>query len=210
MNEAVQRKRGRRPKTEIYGSTRDLLLATAARLFMQSGYPVVTIEDIARTAGVTKPAIFYHFSSKTDIFVESIGGVLGYVLNRIEPILASPSSLPDRMLSVALALLEIPAPLANFDVMLLGASPSVPEDALQALQGDLDEVFAKLERAIRADAHPPLSRADAAFLAHAFISMLSLGQLEDSHGTRPFTDKMALAHHVVDLISVHWCMPVAR
>lgn len=42
----------------------DTILASAARLFAQRGYGATTIDDIGAAAGVSGPAIYWHFKGK--------------------------------------------------------------------------------------------------------------------------------------------------
>lgn len=43
------------------------LLASAKKLFVKKGYRSTTIEEIARNAGLTKGAVYFHFKNKEDI-----------------------------------------------------------------------------------------------------------------------------------------------
>lgn len=51
---------------------KDRFLQTAEKLFTERGYQAVSIRDIANQIGVTNAAIYYHFSSKEDLFDEVI------------------------------------------------------------------------------------------------------------------------------------------
>jgi AcrR family transcriptional regulator len=44
------------------------LIRAAARIFAKKGYAKSTTEEIARSAGLTKGALYFHFKSKEDIF----------------------------------------------------------------------------------------------------------------------------------------------
>lgn len=48
-------------------TTRERILATAARLFHGEGIHAVSLDAIAAAAGVTKRTIYYHFRSKQDL-----------------------------------------------------------------------------------------------------------------------------------------------
>jgi len=47
---------------------RELILAAAKKLFSASGYAATSIDDIAAAAGVTKPVVYDHFSSKQSLY----------------------------------------------------------------------------------------------------------------------------------------------
>jgi AcrR family transcriptional regulator len=49
--------------------TRSLLLDAAEEVFAEKGFTSATLDDIARTAGYTKGAIYKHFGAKEDLFL---------------------------------------------------------------------------------------------------------------------------------------------
>lgn len=57
----------RRTKEEAE-QTRCDLLAAAERLFLEQGVAHTSLEQIARTAGVTRGALYWHFANKADLF----------------------------------------------------------------------------------------------------------------------------------------------
>lgn len=52
--------------------TRDLILKTAQRLFMNKGYRAVSTREIARACKITQPALYYHFSDKESLYIAMI------------------------------------------------------------------------------------------------------------------------------------------
>ena len=54
-------------------TVRALVLAAARELFEQRGYEPVSTREIADRAGVTQAAVFRHFGTKADLFVEAVG-----------------------------------------------------------------------------------------------------------------------------------------
>jgi AcrR family transcriptional regulator len=57
--------RTQRQRTE---ATTGHLLDAARRLFAADGYTATSLEDVVAAAGVTKGALYHHFSSKRDLF----------------------------------------------------------------------------------------------------------------------------------------------
>lgn len=56
----------RRTKTEAE-ATRESLLDAAEQVFLEKGYAKSSLEEIARRAGVTRGAVYWHFSDKADL-----------------------------------------------------------------------------------------------------------------------------------------------
>src|SRR5215210_5715875 len=55
-------------REEQAAATRDALMAAARELFEERGYGGVGTEEIVRRAGVTRGALYHHFSDKRDLF----------------------------------------------------------------------------------------------------------------------------------------------
>ena len=64
----------RRTKNEAEG-TRSRILDAAERVFSEHGVSRTSLEDIARAAGVTRGAIYWHFKDKSDLFAAMVNRV---------------------------------------------------------------------------------------------------------------------------------------
>ncbi len=65
------------------GQRRGQLLDVALRLFAERGYRPTTMDDIALAAGVTKPLLYQHFSSKRALYLELVDSVAGELVRAI-------------------------------------------------------------------------------------------------------------------------------
>jgi len=54
---------------------RTQLLDTAVHVFAEQGYHAASMNDVAEAAGVTKPVLYQHFSSKRELFVELLTAI---------------------------------------------------------------------------------------------------------------------------------------
>ena len=51
------------------GERRALIVDVAGRLFGERGYDATRLEDVAAAVGVTKPIVYRHFGSKTELYL---------------------------------------------------------------------------------------------------------------------------------------------
>src|SRR3954463_6271863 len=58
----------RRTQEERSSDTRRRLLASARALFAERGYGATSLADVVDAAGLTKGAVYHHFSNKQDVF----------------------------------------------------------------------------------------------------------------------------------------------
>lgn len=73
----------RRTKAEA-AETRAAILEAAEKMFFEKGVGSTTLDEIAAAAGVTRGAVYWHFSSKTDIFLELYNTFRLPLLNMLE------------------------------------------------------------------------------------------------------------------------------
>lgn len=62
--------------SETKTSTKDLIIRHAAALFARGDYAGTSINDIASDVGISKPALYHHFSDKEEIYFEIVLPVL--------------------------------------------------------------------------------------------------------------------------------------
>ena len=55
----------------------------------EKGYSAVTLQDIAKRAGVSKGATLYYFATKEDLFLGALEWLVGHIHNRIHTAIAS-------------------------------------------------------------------------------------------------------------------------
>jgi AcrR family transcriptional regulator len=114
MSAYAQRAPQKDPGAEIapVGETADLILDAVERLIGRYGYQKMTLDDIAREAGVGRRTIYLHFPSKEEVALCSIDRVVARVRGRLEEIarthgLTTPERL--RRMLVARVLVRIAA-----------------------------------------------------------------------------------------------------
>jgi len=137
-------------KTEsrIQKKNQAAILAAGLEVFSQYGFRGSTLDQIAQTAGLSKPNILYYFSSKEAIYVALLSGLLE---NWMKPIYAiDPAGEPvEEILSYAKLKLEMsrtyPAESRLFANEIIQGAPRIMgslsgelRDAMQNLVGVVD------------------------------------------------------------------------
>jgi TetR/AcrR family transcriptional repressor of mexJK operon len=61
-----------KPKPTISRAKNDTILKAAMRLFLQHGYALTTMDDVARMAKVTKQTVYAHHQSKEQLFTSML------------------------------------------------------------------------------------------------------------------------------------------
>ena len=51
---------------------REQLIGVATAMFADSGYHTTSMDDVAEAAGVSKPVLYQHFTSKKDLYLAAI------------------------------------------------------------------------------------------------------------------------------------------
>ncbi len=86
-------------------ATRDRILRLADALFAEHGYARVSMRLVATAAGVTKPALYYHFRNKDALFEECVLATQKRMGEMLREASSSVGSLEDRVTAVAQILL---------------------------------------------------------------------------------------------------------
>jgi AcrR family transcriptional regulator len=84
-------------KDEVAALKRERIVNAAVELFYEWGYEHTTLEAVAERLGVTKPFIYAHFRSKTELLAEVCGRGIGSSLRAIDGVLAMDASPTDKL-----------------------------------------------------------------------------------------------------------------
>lgn len=69
--------------------TRDKIISLAYSAFAKNGYSRTSLKTISEELGITRPALYYHFDSKEDLFIAVYESIETISRASIEPTLAS-------------------------------------------------------------------------------------------------------------------------
>lgn len=84
-------------RTQSQARTRELLIATARRLFLRDGYHATSLEKVAETAGFSKGAVYSNFGTKDELCQVVIDAVRAEQVQAIMSAFHGEGSEEDRM-----------------------------------------------------------------------------------------------------------------
>jgi AcrR family transcriptional regulator len=73
------------------------LLAVARRVFGRSGFYGVSMDEVAREAGVTKPILYDHFNSKEELYIALLDADSSSLEDRVKAALDAPTGNRERI-----------------------------------------------------------------------------------------------------------------
>ena len=172
--------------------TRQRLIDAAREVFLQRGVSRTTIEHIAAAAGVTRGAVYWHFSNKTELFRAMREQVLLPLIDRMDDTLLvegteDPLARIERFLSGTIQFLsEDMATRQTYEIMMIKCEyvdefAEVLPQILQTCSGIIEKIRLTYERAkikglLRDDADP----APLAMDTHLFFTGLLHMWVKDS------------------------------
>lgn len=102
----------------------ETILWTASKLFMENGYEPVSLQQIAKACQVTKASIYYHFTSKPELFKIAVTTILDKAYASTRQYLQEADTLESGLIRVAEA--KIAKPHAEMETMMREAQPFYP------------------------------------------------------------------------------------
>ncbi|OBI04822.1 TetR family transcriptional regulator [Mycolicibacter nonchromogenicus] len=159
-------------RSRLKSDRRSQLLAAAERLFAQSGYPAVRLEDIGAAAGVSGPAIYRHFPNKEALLVELLVGISTRLLAGARDVEArgnSPQEILDGLVDFHLDFALSEPDLIRIQDRDLAHLPAAAQRQVRSAQRQYVEVWVSVLRGLRSG----LAEADARLMAHAAFGLLN-------------------------------------
>jgi AcrR family transcriptional regulator len=130
---------------------RSQLLEVALERFAAGGYHETSMEEIADAAGVTKPVIYQHFSSKQDLFLELLETEGQELLREVETRAAAESQPYQRLLAGFRAYFEFVSKRTSAFQLLFGSGARLSDEFTESVRRLEVAIAAVISRFIEAD-----------------------------------------------------------
>ena len=134
-------------REEILAYKRERILEEAVKLFYERGFTGTTLDDIAAELGVTKPFIYTHFRSKTDLLAAICSPTIELSLDAVMHASMGPGSPTERLYRAVVDFTQVVLSRQPNIAIYFREEKNLSPDALaeiNALRKKFDRVLSKL------------------------------------------------------------------
>jgi AcrR family transcriptional regulator len=202
MAENKQARSPGRPKSaENNKPTKDMILYAATFLFLKDGFQKVSVDDIAKEAGMTKATVYYYFETKAELFKEAMVALMDRIREQIMLLLGSDKPLYERLLDVTIAHLQSTATL-DLEGFMRESKTSLNKEQVQAMKIAEENMFVSIEQAFKeAMETGKIPKINAKFAAHSYIALAKVGNYKQPDGTSFFS---SIEETAANILTVFW------
>ena len=148
------------------------LLDVARRMFGTAGYHQVSMDAVAREAGVTKPILYDHFPSKRDLYLALLDADLTTLHDRVRSALDAPTGNRERIRSSFQAYFDFVDEHAEGFRLLMQETVGAEDDFRHHVEAFRAQILSEVADLIARESQGRLSRAHAETVALGLIGMV--------------------------------------
>jgi len=148
------------------------LLEVARRVFGTSGFHAVSMEAVAKEAGVTKPILYDHFSSKKDLYLALIDADLAVLHDSVRQALDSPIGNRERIRASFEAYFDFVDEEADGFRLLMQETVGAERDFRERVEKVREQILSEVADLIVRESRGNLDRVHAETVAAALIGMV--------------------------------------
>lgn len=194
-----QRNLGRPRHDQQDKPTKSIILEVATKLFLQNGYKIVSMDDIAKACNLTKATIYYYYSTKAELYTDCMIVMMDYIREQISNIL-NRDELPlksrfHQLIKIHLSATE-DIDLNNF---MRDAKISLSEEQKKKMKQSEEKMHEIIQHTLmEAMEKGEIPQHDPKFVTQLFTSLLNVGNHRDENGQAFFTSIDDMAKNIGD------------
>lgn len=193
-----QRPLGRPRKEPHERSTKDTILQLATNMFLEKGYPLVSMDDVAQKSDVTKATVYYYYKTKADLFTDAMVQLMYRITQSITEILATDTSLKEQLHTLAKVHLQATIDI-DINTFMKEAKHSLSDKQQQLMK----EAEAKMYHVLKDGLQHAMNKGEVPqgnshLAALIFISMLTAGNSVDNSNEEAVHSTDHLAMQIVN------------
>ena len=162
------------------------LLAVARRAFGRSGFHGVSMDQVAKEAGVTKPILYDHFNSKEELYVALLDADAQSLEDRVRAALTESTGNRERIRQSFQAYFDfVDEHAAGFRLFMQESMAGDGDELFRSkVQGVRDRILGEVSDLIVRESQGGVPREDADTVALALVGMVETAARHDPGGPR--------------------------
>jgi AcrR family transcriptional regulator len=162
------------------------LLAVARRAFGRSGFHGVSMDEVAKEAGVTKPILYDHFNSKEELYVALLAADAQALEERVRAALAAPTGNRERIRQSFQAYFDfVDEHAAGFRLFMQESMAGDGDDLFRSqVQEVRDRILGEVSDLIVRESQGAVPREDADTVALALVGMVETAARHEPGGPK--------------------------
>lgn len=198
MKETNKRSLGRPRESEKDRPTNQVILEAASRLFLNNGYTEVSIDDVARACNVTKATVYYYYENKAVLFTETIVQMINRISSHTATMMKEDIPLRSRLFNVTKAHLKATVDI-DIDSFMRGTKNVLSANQIHQIRDAEENLYKVIEGAlIAAMNRGEIDKVNPHFAAHAYVSLLKVGNYRDAEHQPIFSTVEESAEEIVN------------
>lgn len=176
-----QRPLGRPKKEPHEKSTKETILKLATDMFLEKGYPFVSMDDVAQKCDVTKATVYYYYKTKADLFTDAMLQLMHRIRRSIINIFSADSPLKDQLFILAKLHLQATIDI-DINAFMKEAKLSLSSEQEKEMKIAEESMYKALEEGLqKAMDNGEIPQQNAYLIAFIFISVLTAGKNHKQH-----------------------------
>ncbi|MEF2246826.1 TetR/AcrR family transcriptional regulator [Paenibacillus sp. IITD108] len=171
-NQPKKRKPGR-PKLDDSIHTMQLILQTAAQLFMTQGYEKVSLDSVASACQLTKASLYYYFQNKSELFTQCVVNVLSFANAQTQKILNGEGTIQQKLKLAAIGRMRNAE--VEFETMMREVAPHLSEEQIKRIRSTEETIYESIAAALsKAIENGEIRPCNPVLVTHLYTSMLMI------------------------------------
>ncbi|HXJ65569.1 MAG TPA: TetR/AcrR family transcriptional regulator [Actinomycetota bacterium] len=160
------------------------LLAVARRVFGRSGFHGVSMDEVAKEAGVTKPILYDHFNSKEELYIALLDADASSLEERVRSALQARTGNRERIERSFQAYFDFVDEHAGGFRLLMQETTGGEEMFRSKVQEVRDQIVSDVGDLIVRESHGKIERRDADTVSLALVGMVETVAQRDPGGNK--------------------------
>lgn len=154
-------------------------------MFGRAGFHRVSMDDVAREAGVTKPILYDHFTSKQDLYLALLEADMAALETRVRAALAARTGNRERIRQSFLAYFDFVDEHAEGFRLLMQEAVGVEKVSREKVGEVRERILTEVADLIVRESRGNIDRADAETVALALVGMVETVAQRNPGGAKP-------------------------